>query len=67
MDYDIIDAVSSESLVTRVRKKLDEGWRPLGAPMYVANTWCQTMIHGSTDASHVTQALQVLAGTIERK
>lgn len=67
MDYDIIEAVSSEGLVNRVRKKLGDGWRPLGAPLYIGNTWCQTMILGAADASHIMQALQELGGTIERK
>jgi len=67
MDYDIIEAVTSEGLVNRVRKKLAEGWRPLGAPLFIANTWCQTMILGAADASHINQSLLELAGTIERK
>ena len=67
MDYDIIEAVSSEGLVNRVRKKLADGWRPLGAPLFVANTWCQTMILGAADASHINQSVLELSGTIERK
>ncbi|MEK7951353.1 DUF1737 domain-containing protein [Luteolibacter soli] len=74
LDYDIIDAVSAEYLVTRVRRKLDEGWKLVGAPMFVANTWCQAMTQGDTEASHVAsslseinRALQELAGSIGRK